>query len=75
MEPTTGHPDSSENEQESAEPTEFGTPAAGTGRTGDERLVYPKAAGERDPDLAADPTVAGDAPMGQPTTDPDSPTP
>ncbi|GAB2650827.1 hypothetical protein [Kribbella swartbergensis] len=39
----------------------------GLRRTGDDRLVRPKAAGEPDADTAADPTIAPDSAPGRPT--------
>jgi hypothetical protein len=39
----------------------------GVRKTGDDRLVHPVAAGEADPDAAADPTIAPDAAPGRPT--------
>jgi hypothetical protein len=39
----------------------------GVRRTADDRLAHPVAAGESDPDAAADPTIASDSAPGQPT--------
>ncbi|NIK58431.1 hypothetical protein BJY22_004148 [Kribbella shirazensis] len=39
----------------------------GVRRTADDELVHPAAAGETDPDAAADPTIPPDSPHGQPT--------
>lgn len=39
----------------------------GVRRTADDELVHPAAAGETDPELAADPTIPPDSPHGRPT--------
>jgi hypothetical protein len=60
-----------ESEGAQAAPTEERVTANergdGVRRTGDDRLVHPVAAGEADPDAAADPTIAPNTAPGRPT--------